>query len=80
MISYRRERIMITMALAGWSMELGTCANGLMELWFSKLLLSHIHPATVNPTMYELHGRISTRAVAHTGFSPPSLVNSTLPR
>jgi hypothetical protein len=45
-IGYRKEKIMITTALAGWTVGLSPQANGLVEVWFSKLLLGHIDPET----------------------------------
>jgi len=45
-ISYRQEKIMITTALAGWTVGLKPQANGLVEVWFSNLLLGHIDPET----------------------------------
>ena len=45
-IGYRREKIMITTAVAGWSVGLSPQVNGLVEVWFSKLLLGHIDPET----------------------------------
>jgi transposase InsO family protein len=45
-IGYRKERIMITSAIGGWTVGLSPQANGLVEVWFSKLLLGHIDPET----------------------------------
>jgi hypothetical protein len=47
-IGYRKERIAITTALAGWSVGLSPQANGLVEVWFSKLLLGHIDPESAS--------------------------------
>ena len=45
-IGYRQEKIIITTAVAGWSVGLSPQPNGLVEVWFSKLLLGHIDPET----------------------------------
>jgi len=45
-IQYQDEAIMITTALGGWTVGLSPQANGLVEVWFSKLLLGHIDPET----------------------------------
>ena len=45
-IGYRKEKIMITPAVAGWSVGLSPQPNGLVEVWSSKLLLGHIDPKT----------------------------------
>jgi transposase InsO family protein len=45
-IGYRKEKIMITTAVAGWSVGLSPQTNGMVEVWFSKLLLGHIDPET----------------------------------
>lgn len=47
-IGYRREKIMITSAIGGWSVGLSPQANGLVEVWFSKMLLGHIDPETAS--------------------------------
>jgi putative transposase len=47
-IGYRRERIMITSAIGGWTVGLSPEKNGLVEVWFSKLLLGFIDPATAS--------------------------------
>jgi transposase InsO family protein len=47
-IGYRKERIMITSAIGGWSVGLSPQANGLVEVWFSKMLLGHIDPETAS--------------------------------
>lgn len=47
-IGYRKERIMITSAIGGWSVGLSPQANGLVEVWFSKMLLGHINPETAS--------------------------------
>ena len=45
-IGYRKEKIMITTAVGGWSVGLSPQTNGIVEVWFSKLLLGHIDPET----------------------------------
>ena len=45
-IGYQKEKIMITTAVAGWSVGLSPQPNGMVEVWFSKLLLGHIDPET----------------------------------
>jgi transposase InsO family protein len=45
-IGYRNEPIMITSAIGGWTVGLSPRADGLVEVWFSKLLLGHIDPET----------------------------------
>jgi transposase InsO family protein len=47
-IGYRRERIRITSAIGGWSVGLSPQASGLVEVWFSKMLLGHIDPETAS--------------------------------
>ena len=47
-IGYRREKIMITSAIGGWSVGLSPLASGLVEVWFSKMLLGHIDPETAS--------------------------------
>ena len=46
MIGYCNEVIRITSAIGGWTVGLSPQANGLVEVWFSKLLLGHIDPET----------------------------------
>jgi len=48
MIGYQSERIMLTTALGGWSVGLSPQANGLVEVWFSKLLLGFIDPTSAS--------------------------------
>jgi len=45
-ICYQKERIVITSALGGWPVGLSPQADGLVEVWFSKLLLGFIDPKT----------------------------------
>jgi transposase InsO family protein len=47
-IGYQQERIMITSAIGGWTVGLSPQANGLVEVWFSKLLLGHIDPESAS--------------------------------
>jgi putative transposase len=46
-IRYQGERYPLSMALAGWSVGLSARADGVVEVWFAKLLVGHIHPDTV---------------------------------
>ncbi|MDB6034168.1 MAG: hypothetical protein JWM16_4506 [Verrucomicrobiales bacterium] len=48
MIRYGTERFFISTAIAGWSVGIKPQANGLVEVWFSRLLLGHIDPATAS--------------------------------
>ena len=43
-IRHRSEHIFISTALAGWSVGLSQRPDGLLEVWFSKLLLGHLDP------------------------------------
>ncbi len=45
-IRYGGEEIFITTALNGWSVGLRPRTDGLIEIWFSKLLLGHLDPGT----------------------------------
>ena len=45
-IRYGGEEIFITTALNGWSVGLRPRSDGLIEIWFSKLLLGHLDPGT----------------------------------
>ena len=47
-IWYQHEEIPISMALGGWSVGLSPRADGLIEVWFSKLLLGHLEPTTAS--------------------------------
>ena len=47
-ICYRQEEIRISMAVGGWSVGLSPREDGLIEVWFSKLLLGHLDPTTVS--------------------------------
>jgi putative transposase len=45
-IGYRKERILITSAIGGWTVGLSPQADGRVEVWCSKRLLGHIDPET----------------------------------
>jgi putative transposase len=45
-IVYQDQKIFITTALGGWSVGLKPCDEGKVEVWFSRLLLGHLDPAT----------------------------------
>ena len=45
-ICYYDEWIFITTALGGWSVGLKPAEDGLIEIWFSKLLLGYLDPQT----------------------------------
>lgn len=45
-LSYRKHRVLISAALGGWDVGLSPRADGLVEVWFSKLLLGHLDPET----------------------------------
>ena len=47
-IGYRKERIPISTAIGGWSVGLSAREDGLVEVWFSKLLLGHLDPTTAS--------------------------------
>lgn len=47
-ICYHREEILISSALGGWSVGLSPREDGLVEVWFSKLLLGHLDPTTAS--------------------------------
>ena len=47
-IGYRKEKIMITSAISGWTVGLSPQADGRVEVWFSKVLLGHIDPETAS--------------------------------
>jgi transposase InsO family protein len=46
MIRYRKEMIFLSTSLSGWSVGLSTRNDGLLEVWFSTLLLGHLDPQT----------------------------------
>jgi hypothetical protein len=48
MIRYGTERYFISTAIAGWSVGIKPQSNGLIEVWFSRLLLGHIAPDTAS--------------------------------
>jgi putative transposase len=45
-ITHSREPIFLSVALGGWSVGLGQRPDGLLDVWFSKLLLGQINPHT----------------------------------
>lgn len=45
-IVYKRETIMISTSLAGWTVGLAPRSDELLEVWFAKLLLGHLDPKT----------------------------------
>jgi len=47
-IAYRNQRILISAALGGWSVGLSARKDGLVEVWFSRLLLGHLDPTTAS--------------------------------
>jgi Integrase core domain len=47
-IGYRQESIMISTAVGGWSVGLSAREDGLIEVWFSRLLLGHLNPTTAS--------------------------------
>ena len=47
-ISYRRDEIKISSALGGWNVGLAPDEDGLIAVWFAKLLVGHIDPATAS--------------------------------
>ena len=47
-IWYHHEEIPLSVAVGGWSVGLSPRADGLIEVWFSKLLLGHLEPTTAS--------------------------------
>ena len=47
-ISLGRQRVYISVALAGWSVGLKRCGAGESEIWFGRLLLGHWDPSTLS--------------------------------
>ena len=47
-ICYRKEKVLISAALGEWSVGLSARADGLIEVWFIRLLLGHLDPSTVS--------------------------------
>jgi len=45
-ITYGADRLFVSTALGGWSVGVSVRQDGLVEVWFSKLLLGHIDPQT----------------------------------
>lgn len=49
-ISYEGQRIFLSQALAGWEVGLRSCGEGVMEVYFSRLLLGTLEVATASFT------------------------------
>jgi hypothetical protein len=47
-IRYQGEIYSISGTLTGWDVGLAPCQNGLVEVWFSDLLVGHLAPETVS--------------------------------
>jgi transposase InsO family protein len=47
-IKHRCQHVFISAALGGWSVALNPGAEGLLEVWFSKLLLGYLDPQTAS--------------------------------
>ena len=47
-IAYGSIRYGISAALSGWSVGVGPCADGRVEVWFSRLLVGHIDESTMS--------------------------------
>ena len=47
-ICYRKAGILISAALGGWSVGLSARTDGLLEVWFCKLLVGHLDPTTAS--------------------------------
>ena len=47
-IRYGQQEIRISTAVGGWSVGLSPRVDGLIEVWFSKLLLGHLEPTTAS--------------------------------
>jgi hypothetical protein len=45
---YAAQKIFITTALGGWSVGVKPGGDGKVEVWFSRLLLGHLDPATAS--------------------------------
>jgi len=45
-IAYKGDYIRISTALANWNVGLSSRTDGLVEVWFAKLLVGHIDPTT----------------------------------
>lgn len=43
-VQYRKRRVMISTALAGWNVGLKPGEDGLVEVWFGRVLLGHMDP------------------------------------
>ena len=67
-IRYQGGCYPISTAVGGWSVGLGPRADGLVEVWFSKLLLGHLNPATASFQAARTGG-------LETGASPKEMCN-----
>jgi putative transposase len=47
-INWEKQKLFISSSLAGWSVGLKVAENGLIAVWFARLLLGHIDPATAS--------------------------------
>jgi transposase InsO family protein len=56
-IDYKGGRYPISRAVGGWSVGVSPREDGLVEVWFSKLLLGHIDPATESFAAVRTDGR-----------------------
>ena len=56
-VGYKNAIYRISTALTGWSVGLSPREDGLVEVWFSRLLLGHIDPATESFAAVRTDGR-----------------------
>ena len=63
-IQYQGDRYRVTAALGGWSVGVSPRADGLVEVWFSKILLGHMDPTTASFTAVRTDGRKARKAEA----------------
>ena len=61
-ISYGGDQYDVSAALAGWSVGVSPRQDGLVEVWFSKLIIGHIDPATASFTPVRTDGRKARKA------------------
>ena len=61
-IRYGGDLYDVSSALAGWSVGVSPRQDGLVEVWFSKLLVGHIDPATASFTPVRTDGRKAREA------------------
>ena len=66
-ITYRGESMGISAALAGWDVGLSPCQDGMIEVWFSHLLLGHIDPSisSFSPATYGTQASAGDSAPLH---------------